>query len=88
MDLWVQYFEGYPRQNNNGSYNWSQLVAQVVTIPDPERPSILLPRAGYKDCSNEIRMRNQNKHKKMSEKPKQNVSPKEDQKPLLMNDSK
>ena len=87
MDVWIQYFEGYPKRNNNGSYNWSQLVAQVVTIADPGRPSNLLPRAVYKDCSNEILMRNRNKQNKITKKQEQNESTEEAQKLLLDDDS-
>ena len=84
MDLWVQYFEGYPKRNSNGSYNWSQLVAQVVTIADPERSSILLPRAGYKDCFKEIRMRNLNKQNVTSQKLGQNAANQEALKKYLI----
>ena len=88
VDLWVQYFEGHPPKNSNGSFNWSSLVSQVTNFADPERPSILLPRAGYKDCSNEIRMKNRHKIKKISKNTSSESSDENVQKQLLEPDSK
>ena len=87
MDLWVQYFEGYPKRNSNGSYDWPQFVAHVVTIAAPERPSILLLRAGDKDCYKEIRIRKIYKHNVTSQKQGQNAANEKAQKKLLDNDS-
>ena len=64
VDLWVHYFEGAHQRNSNGTFNWSSIVLHVTNFAFPERPSILLPRAGYKDCSTEIRMKNRHKIKK------------------------
>ena len=64
VDLWVQYFEKYFQKNSNGSFHWSSLVSQVTNFAYPERPSNLLPSAGYKNCSNEILMKNRRKIKK------------------------
>ena len=65
VDLWVQSFEGYPQKYSNGSFNWFSLVSQFTNFAYPEGPSILLSRVGYKDCSNEIRMKNRHKIKKI-----------------------
>ena len=59
----------------------------MVTIADPKRPSILLPRAGYKDCANELRIRNRNKQNKITKKQEQNESTEEAQKHLVDDDS-
>ena len=31
-DLLVQYFEGYPPKNSNGSFNWTSLASQVTNF--------------------------------------------------------
>lgn len=47
VTVWVQSYEGVPKRDPNGKYNWSQVLSQAVAIAQPGRPSILLPRAGY-----------------------------------------
>ena len=47
VTVWVQNYDGVPKRDSNGKYNWSQLLSQAVAIAEPGRPAILLPRAGY-----------------------------------------
>ena len=47
VSVWVQNYDGVPKRDPNGKYNWSQLLSQAVAIAQPGRPAILLPRAGY-----------------------------------------
>ena len=47
VSVWVQNYDGAPKRDTNGKYNWSMLLSQAVAIAEPARPSILLPRAGY-----------------------------------------
>ena len=60
----------------------------VTNFAYPERPSILLARAGYKDCSNEIRIKNRQKMKKIPKNTSSESSDENVQKHLLEPDSK